>query len=144
MHAKLWSRVTSEDLAFLKRMDHAAITIHATLGQRCAAARPVTKGALVSDLSGTWATQWYLREPERDLMCTYLSNVLLPTQTAFLASLHHDRLLLVSRTPSKHSSYSHHSKRFSVSKRFSASKRFANKRFSVNKRFSASSSHMWS
>ena len=135
VHAKLWSRDTAEDLAFLKRMENAATTVHATLGQRCAAARPVTKGALVSDLSGTWATQWYLREPERDLMCTYLANVLLPTQTAFLASLHHDRLLLVSRTPSKHSSYSHHSKRFSVSKRFSPASALPTSAFSPTSAF---------
>ena len=65
------------------------ITMKATLGQRCAAAWPVTRGAAVSDLSGTWTTQWYLREPERDLVCTYLANVLLPFDTTSSALLHH-------------------------------------------------------
>ena len=79
--AKLWSRVAAVDLALLKRMCTTAMTVDAKprsqvaaddlallkrmcskamtvirLGQRCAAAWPVTRDAAVSDLSGTSAT----------------------------------------------------------------------------------------
>ena len=89
VHAKQRSRVAADGLTLLKRMGTTAITMMATLGQRFAAAWPVTRGAVVSDPNGTWTTQWYLRELVRDLVCTYLAHVLLPTETASSASLHH-------------------------------------------------------
>ena len=52
MDAKLRSRVAVDDLALLKRMCNTAMTV-IRMGQRCAAAWPVTKDAAVSDLSGT-------------------------------------------------------------------------------------------
>ena len=53
--AKLRSRVAADDLALLERMDIAAMTV-IRMGQRCAAAWPVTRDAAVSDLSGTSTT----------------------------------------------------------------------------------------
>ena len=103
------SRVAVDDLALLERMGKTAITMKATLGQRVAAAWPATRG---TDPNGTWTTQWYLREPERDLVCTYLANVLLPFHTARSAFLHHVCNSTYWSETNKLSSYSRRSKRF--------------------------------